>query len=121
MMSFSLQMLLAVFTLLTPVVTIAPTTDMVGKMVFWNLEQHFPGCHLVLITTQHSRVSSSIIRHMGVGVAAGVVVEAGWVLSQDQLTQDHLLQGLWEDTRTTCRALILDLTTSNNTNLVLGY
>ncbi|KAG7160666.1 hypothetical protein Hamer_G030095, partial [Homarus americanus] len=65
MMSFSLQMLLAVFTILTPVVTIAPTTDtayMVGKMVIWNLEQHFPGCHLVLITTQHSRVSSSIIR-----------------------------------------------------------
>ncbi|KAG7162344.1 Glutamate receptor-like 28, partial [Homarus americanus] len=91
--------------------------EQVGVMVGQVVEHHLTGCHLVLITTtQHSHVFSSIIRHMG--AEAGVVVEAGWMLSQDQLTQDHLLQGLWGDTRTTCRALILDLTTSNSTDLV---
>ncbi|KAG7162361.1 putative Proteasome subunit alpha type-2-like 9 [Homarus americanus] len=94
----------------------------VGVMVGQVVEHHFTGCHLVLITTtQHSHASASIIRHMSVGVEAGVVVEAGWVLSQDQLTQDHLLQGLWGDTRTTCRALILDLITNNGTDLALRY
>nr|XP_045587511.1 uncharacterized protein LOC123749451 [Procambarus clarkii] len=34
---------------------------------------------------------------------------------QDQLSVDNLLQGLWGDSRTTCRGLILDLTSSRNT------
>ncbi|XP_042233435.1 uncharacterized protein LOC121873798 [Homarus americanus] len=86
----------------------------VGVMVGQVVEHHLTGCHLVLITTtQHSHVFSSIIRLMSVSVEAIVVAEAGWV-SQDQLTQDHLLKGLWGDTRTACRALILDVTTSNN-------
>ncbi|KAG7162411.1 putative Proteasome subunit alpha type-2-like 12 [Homarus americanus] len=92
----------------------------VGVMVGQVVKHHLTGCHLVLITTtQHSHVFSSIIRHMGVGVEAGVVVEAGWVLSQDQLTQDHLLQGLWGDDRTTCWGLILDLTNSNSNDTYL--
>nr|XP_045587518.1 uncharacterized protein LOC123749459 [Procambarus clarkii] len=33
----------------------------------------------------------------------------------DQLAGDNLLQGLWGDSRTTCRGLILDLTSSSNT------
>nr|XP_045610234.1 uncharacterized protein LOC123765603 [Procambarus clarkii] len=35
---------------------------------------------------------------------------------QDQLGGDNLLQGLWGDSRTTCRGLILDLTSSSNTS-----
>ncbi|XP_042233417.1 uncharacterized protein LOC121873784 [Homarus americanus] len=86
----------------------------VGVMVGQVVEHHLTGCHLVLITTtQHSHVFSSIIRHMGVSMEAGVVVEAGWVLSQDQVAQDHLLQRLLGEVKTTCRALILDLTTNN--------
>ncbi|KAG7162357.1 hypothetical protein Hamer_G007875, partial [Homarus americanus] len=76
------------------------------------------------ISVESGASLSTVYRHMGVGVAAGVVVEAGWVLSQDQLVQDHLLQGLWGDTRTTCRALILDLTAKTSTDVVLkssGY
>ncbi|XP_045590487.2 glutamate receptor ionotropic, delta-1-like [Procambarus clarkii] len=34
---------------------------------------------------------------------------------QDHLDRDTLLQGLWGDSRTTCRGLILDLTSSSNT------
>ncbi|KAG7162435.1 putative Proteasome subunit alpha type-2-like 15, partial [Homarus americanus] len=93
----------------------------VGLIVNQVVEHHLTGCHLVLITTtQHSRLFSRIIRHMSVGVEAGVVVEAGSVFSENQLTQDHLLRGLWRDTRTTCHGLILDLTTttSNNTNFI---
>ncbi|XP_071533863.1 probable glutamate receptor [Panulirus ornatus] len=56
-------------------------------------------------------------RHITASVGDGVVVvDAGSLLSQDQLTQDHLLQGLWGDTRTTCHTLILDLTINNNNN-----
>ncbi|KAG7162400.1 Glutamate receptor ionotropic, kainate 1-like 1 [Homarus americanus] len=92
----------------------------VGVMVGQVVEHHLTGCHLVLITTtQHSRVFSSINRYLSVGVEAGVVVEAGWVLSQDQLAQDHLLQRLWGDTRTTCRALIIDLTNNDKTESAL--
>ncbi|XP_069951438.1 glutamate receptor ionotropic, delta-1-like [Cherax quadricarinatus] len=89
---------------------------MVGKVV----EHHLSGCHLVLITTTpHSPLTSVIISRLSEGMEAGVVVEAGWVFSQDQLVQDHLLQGLWDDTRATCRGLILDLTDINNTTTIL--
>ncbi|KAG7154221.1 putative Proteasome subunit alpha type-2-like 21 [Homarus americanus] len=92
----------------------------VGVMMSQVLEHHLTGCHLVLVTTTlHLYVSTSVIRHMGVRVEAGVAVEAGWMLSQDQLTQDHLLQGLWGDIRTTCRALILDLTANNSADSVM--
>ncbi|XP_042233814.1 uncharacterized protein LOC121874002 isoform X2 [Homarus americanus] len=91
--------------------------EQVGVLVGQVVEYHLTGCHLVLITTtKHSHIFTNIVRHLG--VAAVVVVEAGWVLSQDQLTQDHLLQELWGDTRTTCRALILDLTANNSVDLV---
>ncbi|XP_071537593.1 glutamate receptor ionotropic, delta-1-like [Panulirus ornatus] len=53
---------------------------------------------------------------MNMGMEDVLVVEAGSVLTQDQLTHDHLFQGLWGDTRTTCRALILDVTNYNNRN-----
>nr|XP_045593087.1 uncharacterized protein LOC123754659 [Procambarus clarkii] len=40
--------------------------------------------------------------------------------AQEELARDNLLQGLWGDSRTTCRGLILDLTSSSNTtHLVL--
>lgn len=51
---------------------------------------------------------------MGVISGGVMMVEAGKVMSQDQLSQDQLLQGLWGDTTTTCRAMIIDLTGSNN-------
>ncbi|XP_045593088.1 uncharacterized protein [Procambarus clarkii] len=35
--------------------------------------------------------------------------------AQEELARDNLLQGLWGDSRTTCRGLILDLTSSSNT------
>ncbi|KAG7162352.1 Glutamate receptor ionotropic, delta-1-like 12 [Homarus americanus] len=94
----------------------------VGVMVSQVVEHHLTGCHLVLITTtQHSHVFSSTSRHIRSTVEAGVVVEAGWVLSQDQQTQDHLLQGLWGDTRTTCRGLILDLTANDSAAFPLRF
>ncbi|XP_069169880.1 uncharacterized protein [Procambarus clarkii] len=111
----------------------------VGVMVGQVVERHLTGCHLVLITTsRHSHVSSGIIRRWNGDMEAGVVVEAGPVTSQDQLDHllqgqdqldhllqgqdqlDHLLQGLWTDARTTCRGLVLDLTSINNTNLILA-
>ncbi|XP_069169715.1 uncharacterized protein [Procambarus clarkii] len=60
---------------------------------------------------------------------AGVIVEAGPVTSQDKLDHllhsqdnlDHLLQGLWTDARTTCRGLVLDLTSNNNTSHLLEF
>ncbi|XP_042222825.1 uncharacterized protein LOC121867138 [Homarus americanus] len=92
----------------------------VGMMLSQVVDHNIIGCHLIILTTaEHSHLFSSILRHMSADVVAGVVVEAGWVLSQDQLTQDHLLQGLWGDSKTTCRAIILDVTESNNTNLAL--
>ncbi|KAG7162354.1 putative Proteasome subunit alpha type-2-like 7, partial [Homarus americanus] len=70
----------------------APSVDghleQVGVMVGKVVEHHLPGCHLVLITTsQHSHVFSSIIRHLSVDMEAGLLVEA-------VSAQDHLLQGL---------------------------
>ncbi|XP_042233432.1 probable glutamate receptor isoform X2 [Homarus americanus] len=91
----------------------------VGVMVGHVVKHNLPGCHLVLVTTSYSSLVTSTLLSMG--MEAGMVVEAGWVLSQDQLAQDHLLQGLWGDTRTTCRALILDLTASNSTELFLRF
>nr|XP_053641765.1 glutamate receptor ionotropic, delta-1-like [Cherax quadricarinatus] len=89
----------------------------VGEMVGQVVEHHLTSCHLVLITTTpRSFVFSRILRHLKKGVVAGVVVEAGWVLSQDKLVQDRLFQGLWGDTRTSCRGLIVDLTDANRTD-----
>ncbi|XP_069169888.1 glutamate receptor ionotropic, kainate glr-3-like [Procambarus clarkii] len=102
----------------------------VGVMVGQVVERHLTGCHLVLITTsRHSHVSSSIIRRWNGDMEAGVIVEAGPVTSQDQLDHllqgqdqlDHLLQGLWTDARTTCRGLVLDLTSNNNTSHILEF
>nr|XP_053641767.1 uncharacterized protein LOC128695285 [Cherax quadricarinatus] len=86
-----------------------------GVMVGQVVEHHLAGCHLVLLTTTpDSLITSIIIRHISKSVVAGMVVEAGWVFSQDQLVQNHLFQGLWGDTRTTCRGLIVDLTTNSS-------
>ncbi|XP_071533865.1 glutamate receptor-like [Panulirus ornatus] len=89
----------------------------VGVLVGQVLQKHQVGCHtLLMTTTQHSPVLSSIPRSMSVGSEGITVVKAGSLLSLDQLAQDHLLQGLWGDTRTTCHTLILDLTINNNNN-----
>ncbi|XP_042233764.1 glutamate receptor ionotropic, delta-2-like [Homarus americanus] len=87
----------------------------VGVMVSQVVEHHLTGCHLVLITTRPQSFMTSRI----ISVEASLIVEAGWVLSQDQMAKDHLLQGLWGDARFSCRAVILDLTASNSTDLVL--
>ncbi|XP_042233443.1 probable glutamate receptor [Homarus americanus] len=102
-----------------PVVQVAVD---VGVMVGQIVEYHLTGCHLVLFTTTpRSYVSTNIIRHVHMNVETGLVVEEAWVFSQDQLAQDFFLRGLWGDITTTCRALILDLTTSNSTDLVLRW
>ncbi|XP_069951448.1 glutamate receptor-like [Cherax quadricarinatus] len=89
----------------------------VGVMVGQVVEDYLSGCHLVLITTApHSLITSNILRHLCESGEARVVVGAGWMFSQD-----HLLPGLWGDARTTCRGLILDLTYTNNTDLVLRF
>ncbi|XP_071536195.1 uncharacterized protein [Panulirus ornatus] len=89
----------------------------VAVMVRQVVKQHLSGCHLVLVTTSSdSNMFSNILRSMKTSVDGVVLVEAGKVFSQDQLDQDHLLQGLWGDTRTTCRALILDLTSTTSNN-----
>ncbi|XP_071535577.1 glutamate receptor ionotropic, kainate 2-like [Panulirus ornatus] len=86
----------------------------VGITVVQVAEQHLAGCHLVLITT--TRHSPILLNTLSAGMDGVVLVEVGEVFSLDQLDQDHLLQGLWGDTRTTCRALILDLTSTSNNN-----
>nr|XP_045600621.1 glutamate receptor ionotropic, delta-1-like [Procambarus clarkii] len=92
----------------------------VGEVVGQVVKYHLSDCHLVLITAaRHSPITSSIIRHLSVGGVACVVVEAGSVVSQDHLAQDHLLQQLWGDATTTCRGLILDLTSTNDSEVVL--
>ncbi|KAG7162414.1 Glutamate receptor ionotropic, delta-1-like 17 [Homarus americanus] len=94
----------------------------VGMMVGQVVEHHLTGCHLVLITTtQHSHTFSNIIRQFSEDVEAGMVVDAGWAFSQNQLTQDNLVQGLWGDSRTTCRGLILDLTISNSIDVAFRF
>ncbi|XP_069190878.1 uncharacterized protein [Procambarus clarkii] len=40
-------------------------------------------------------------------------------LARDHLARDHLLQHLWGDATTTCRGLVLDLTSTNDTEVVL--
>ncbi|XP_069190879.1 uncharacterized protein [Procambarus clarkii] len=118
-----------------PVEQVGVMVEQVGVMVGQVVEHHLPGCHLVIITTtRHSHVTSTILRHLSVGGVAGVVVEAGSVVShdhlaqdhlaqdhlaQDHLARDHLLQHLWGDATTTCRGLILDLTSTNDTEVVL--
>ncbi|XP_069941782.1 uncharacterized protein [Cherax quadricarinatus] len=93
----------------------------VEMMVDYVVKQHVTGCHTVLITTtRHSYISSTILRRLSEGVEASVVVEAASVLNPDQVAQDQLLPSLWSYTKRTCRALILDLTSTNNTNLVLS-
>nr|XP_053641785.1 uncharacterized protein LOC128695307 [Cherax quadricarinatus] len=91
----------------------------VGMMVGQVVEHHLTGCHLVIATTPHSLITSVIIRYLSKSVVAGMVMDTEWVFSQDKLVQDHHLQGLWGDTRTTCRGLILDLTTTNSTTNAL--
>ncbi|XP_069951439.1 uncharacterized protein [Cherax quadricarinatus] len=91
----------------------------VGLMVGQIVKNHLSGCHLVLITaTPHSFITSIILRRLSEGVEAGVVVDT-MLLSQEQLVQDHLLQVLWGDAKTTCRGLILDLSDSNSTGIIL--
>ncbi|XP_053641778.2 glutamate receptor-like [Cherax quadricarinatus] len=103
-------------------VMVGQVVEQVGVMVGQVVDHHLSGCHLVLITTtQHSLITSSIIRRLSEGVEAGVVVEVGWEYSQDQLAQDQLQQGVWGDSKTTCRGLILDLTNTNNTHSALRF
>nr|XP_053641787.1 uncharacterized protein LOC128695309 [Cherax quadricarinatus] len=63
---------------------------------------------------------SIILTRLSEGGKAAMLVETGRVFSQDQLAPDQLLQGLWGDTRTTCRGLIVDLsvTSVNNTQYI---
>ncbi|XP_069190886.1 uncharacterized protein [Procambarus clarkii] len=96
--------------------------DQVGLIVTQVLVHNFPGCHLVLLTlSSHSRTFPSVLRHLSAGGKAGIVVEVGSVVFQDQLARDHLLQQLWGDTRTTCRTVFLDLTASNATTAALEF
>ncbi|XP_071533351.1 glutamate receptor ionotropic, delta-2-like [Panulirus ornatus] len=93
---------------------VAGPLDEVGVMMGQVVKQYLTGCHLVIFTTtQQSTVFSSAVSF---GEQSVFLVEGEKMFSQDQLAQDHLLQGLWGDTRTTCRALILDLTFINNNN-----
>ncbi|XP_071523980.1 uncharacterized protein [Panulirus ornatus] len=86
----------------------------VGQVV----RHHLAGCHLVLAssttTTDHATVFSSIIKRLSTVGQAHVIVELGSLFSEDQATQDHLLQGVWGDTRTNCRVFILLVDESNN-------
>nr|XP_053641783.1 glutamate receptor ionotropic, delta-1-like [Cherax quadricarinatus] len=103
-------------------VDLVGAVEKVGVMVGQVVDHHLSGCHLVLITTtSHSLITTNILRRLSEEVKSRVLVEAGKVLFQDQLLQDKLLQGLWGDTRTTCRGLILDITHANNTDLILGF
>ncbi|XP_069951436.1 uncharacterized protein [Cherax quadricarinatus] len=87
----------------------------VGVMVSQMVRHHLEDCHLVVLTTtQHSHVFYNILRHLSEGMVAGVVVEAEWVFSLD-----HHLQGLWGDSRTTCRGLIFDITAKSNATSAL--
>ncbi|XP_069951695.1 uncharacterized protein [Cherax quadricarinatus] len=95
----------------------------VGVMVGQVVEHYLARCHLVVITsTPQPPLAFTVLRRLSEGMEAGVVVvEAGSVFSQDQLVQDHLLQGLWSDIRATCRGLVLDLTDTNNTTTILRF
>ncbi|XP_069951698.1 glutamate receptor ionotropic, delta-1-like isoform X2 [Cherax quadricarinatus] len=95
----------------------------VGVMVGQVVEHYLARCHLVVITsTPQPPLAFTVLRRLSEGMEAGVVVvEAGSVFSQDQLVQDHLLQGLWGDIRATCRGLFLDLTDTNNTTTILRF
>ncbi|XP_069168868.1 uncharacterized protein [Procambarus clarkii] len=138
--------------------------QMVGQVVDHVVGQVLRGCHLVVLTTtQHSHVTSIILRHSEILVVSSVVVDVESLFShhlqpplddlsaepvsettpqppsgelsqrqptenqprqhqtpQQHLELDNLLQGLWGDSRTTCRGLLLDLTSNNNnTHLAL--
>ncbi|XP_071524522.1 glutamate [NMDA] receptor subunit 1-like [Panulirus ornatus] len=76
----------------------------VGQVV----ERHLARCHLVLATTTDpTPMFSSVLRHLAAGGQTSVVVEVGSLFSQEQPGRDHLLQGLWGNASTNCRALIL--------------
>ncbi|XP_069951447.1 glutamate receptor ionotropic, kainate 2-like [Cherax quadricarinatus] len=101
---------------------VGQVVEQVGVMVSQVVQHHLTSCHLVLITTtQHSLITANIIRRLSESVEAGVLVEVGWEYSQDQLAQDQLQQGVWGDSKTTCRGLILDFTNTNNTHSVLRF
>ncbi|XP_069951449.1 uncharacterized protein [Cherax quadricarinatus] len=101
---------------------VGQVVEQVGVMVSQVVQHHLTSCHLVLITTtQHSLITANIIRRLSESVEAGVLVEVGWKYSQDQLVQDQLQQGVWGDSKTTCRGLILDFTNTNNTHAVLRF
>nr|XP_045593535.1 uncharacterized protein LOC123755099 [Procambarus clarkii] len=95
--------------------------EQVGVMVSQVVEHHLPSCHLVLITTtRHSTVTSTILRRLSVDGETGMVVaETGSVFSQDQQSQSNLIHGLWGIPTTTCRGLILDLSVGNSSASVL--
>nr|XP_045620076.1 uncharacterized protein LOC123771526 [Procambarus clarkii] len=66
---------------------------------------HDPSAAAPQPPSQHQSTENSVRQHL---------------TPQDQFTRDNLQQGLWGDSRTTCRGLILDLTSSNNaTHLAL--
>nr|XP_053634279.1 uncharacterized protein LOC128689814 [Cherax quadricarinatus] len=101
-------------------VMVNQVVEQVTVMVKQVVEHHLSSCHLVLITTsQHSHITSAVLRSLSESVEAGVVVEAGLMFSKYQLEQKLLFKGLWYDVRTTCRGLIIDLTDINSTSLVL--
>ncbi|XP_071524005.1 probable glutamate receptor [Panulirus ornatus] len=86
---------------------------------------HLAGCHLVLAstttTTDHTTIFHSILRRLSSEGQALVIVELASLFSEDQATQDHLLQGVWGDTRTNCRVFILLVDESSSTNLPFRF
>ncbi|XP_071524014.1 glutamate receptor ionotropic, kainate 4-like [Panulirus ornatus] len=85
----------------------------VGQVV----KHHLARCHLVLAsatTTDHATMFPSILRRLSTEGQALVIVELASLFTEDQATQDHLLQGVWGDTRTNCRVFILLVDESNN-------
>ncbi|XP_071546584.1 glutamate receptor ionotropic, kainate 1-like isoform X2 [Panulirus ornatus] len=136
--------LMAVSCVMMAVVTAGQQEGVEVEVLLGHLvEERLSGCHLVLITTTHySPVFSKILRRMSDGVQAGVVLETGLLSHNhepatqkdstqehpgegnrqihDQSAEDQLLQGLWGDSRTICRAVILDLTVTNHTHRTLS-
>ncbi|XP_069941668.1 uncharacterized protein [Cherax quadricarinatus] len=94
----------------------------VAAIVSEIMDQHLASCHLVLITaTLQSLAISNIIRRLSEGTKDSVLVDAGSLYYQDQVVQSRLLQGLWGDSKITCRGLILDLSGNNYTQFILSW
>ncbi|XP_071532990.1 uncharacterized protein [Panulirus ornatus] len=85
--------------------------DMILRQV---VDQSLAGCHLLLATaTEDTQEFSLILRRLAGASQAVTVVEARTMFMESQPTRDHLLRGLWGDTRRPCRALIFNSGSSN--------